>query len=226
MSLINEALKKAQKERENTPGTPPPPVQPPLVASSSNPSDEPRRTARADTGSKNGVLIAGACAIVAVSVAATVYFLRGPSPTQPAAAPSVSAAQIHTAQSSAAAHPASTPAPVVASQLPPPTEAPRPTALPTTPAVVSAAPTAAPQVRPSVTEPAPVKNTFRIQGMIDKFRVSGIRLSDTDSRVILNDHLFRANDVVESSLGLRLIKIEAHALSFVDAEGNNYQKRF
>lgn len=62
--------------------------------------------------------------------------------------------------------------------------------------------------------------------MIDKFRISGIRLSDTDSKVILNDHLFRAGELVESSLGLRLTKIESHLLTFSDAEGNVYLKHF
>lgn len=75
-------------------------------------------------------------------------------------------------------------------------------------------------------EPTLVKPTVRIQALVDKFRISGIRLSDTDSKVILNDHLFRIDDPVESSLGLRLTKIEEHRLTFVDADGNTYVKRF
>lgn len=62
--------------------------------------------------------------------------------------------------------------------------------------------------------------------MIDKFRISGIRLSDTDSKVILNDHLFRVNELVEPSLGLRLVKIESHLLTFTDGDQNVYLKHF
>jgi len=75
-------------------------------------------------------------------------------------------------------------------------------------------------------EPTLVKPTVRIQALVDKFRISGIRLSDTNSKVILNDHLFQVDDPVESSLGLRLTKIEEHRLTFVDADGNTYVKRF
>ncbi|HEY9153930.1 MAG TPA: hypothetical protein VIM69_02295, partial [Opitutaceae bacterium] len=91
----------------------------------------------------------------------------------------------------------------------------------------TAAAIAFPTVTPTPSpEPTPVKPTIRIQALVDKFRVSGIRLSDTDSKVILNDHLFHIDDPVESSLGLRLTKIEEHRLTFVDADGNTYVKRF
>ena len=71
-----------------------------------------------------------------------------------------------------------------------------------------------------------MKATYRVQGMVDKFRISGIRLSDTESKVILNEHLFRVGDLIEPSLGLRLTKIELHLLTFTDAENNTYLKRF
>lgn len=280
MSLINEALKKAQKQRETTPaspaspaspgpgapGTPPPPAIPPAVAQSQGPFDPPPPRARNQEGSKNSVLIAGAFAIVAVSVAATVYFLREPARSSASAttgvAPAAAAANASAAPAAAPHHEApgsgqvatantavpqntgaaAAPGPRVMVSLPgsapaavgtvpapaaaiPPAASQATVASPAATVASPAAPSAA-EARPALPEAPPVKATFRIQAMIDKFRISGIRLSDTESRVILNDHLFRANDVVEPSLGLRLVKIDAHTLTFIDGDGNSYQKRF
>jgi hypothetical protein len=235
MSLINEALKKAQNERSPTPpatppgGTPPPPA---ATSQSSAPQPSPF--------GKIGVLIAICAVIVSLSVLATVFLLRGPSkpsqPTTPAQPQRIAAAD------TAAAH--ANPDPTIPAEKTPAAAATNAstasapnatagngsvspavavgTASPST-APVIAVPTATPTPSP---EPTPVKPTVRIQALVDKFRISGIRISDTDSKVILNDHLFRVDDPVESSLGLRLTKIEEHRLTFVDADGNTYVKRF
>ncbi len=87
--------------------------------------------------------------------------------------------------------------------------------------VVEASPTA------PIVEPAPTINLgARIQTFIDRLRISGIRISDTGSRAILNDRLFRENDLIEPSLGLRLASIEPGVLTFVDESGAIYVRRF
>ena len=81
---------------------------------------------------------------------------------------------------------------------------------------------AAPVVRP----PEPTQPSAGVQSFVDKFRVAGIRVSDTESKVILNEHLFRLNDMIEPGLGLRLTGIDSHLLTFTDSNGFSYQKRF
>jgi hypothetical protein len=270
MSLINEALKKAQKQREVTPGTPPPGTPPPASPSGGTPAGSPPPPRR---GGYTAV-IAAACALVAVSVAVTVYLLRGDrSGPVAAATPPPSANTSSPAQTAAigkTASPAPSPSAQEAGRIPPtastePQPAPPPAQvasnnsgsnaqLDSAPSEVQSTPPATLPVNPpavavaaNASAPAPAtpamaapvnaepnrpsealsgRSTIRTQAIVDKFRISGIRLSDTDSKVILNEHLFRQNDLVEPSLGLRLVKIEPSVLTFTDAEGTTYLKRF
>ena len=54
----------------------------------------------------------------------------------------------------------------------------------------------------------------------------GIRSSGNESRVLMNDRVYRVNDIVERSLSLRLTKVEADHLTFTDADGIPYVKYF
>jgi hypothetical protein len=56
--------------------------------------------------------------------------------------------------------------------------------------------------------------------------VTGIRTSETGSKVLMNDKVYRANDIVNRALGLRLVKITADSLTFADASGATYVKNF
>jgi hypothetical protein len=75
-------------------------------------------------------------------------------------------------------------------------------------------------------QPAPVNPSIRIQNFIDRLRVSGIRMSDTGSKVILNDRLFLAGETVDPNLELKLVKIEQGVLTFTDNNGKKYIKLF
>lgn len=249
MSLINDALKKAQKQREGS-GTD---SIVPLSPSASPGPGGPSVGGSLPTGKNNlALIIAGSAAIVALSVVATVYLLRNDqssiSPPTVARGPAnlpILPAPPAVVDAAAAASPLAAPpapansvppgpeinrngppnTPTVSSPTPPLQSAPA-TAQPAPPAVVTAPPL--PEIAPPVLAPEvnQIKTTNRIQGMIDKFRISGIRLADAESKVLLNDHLFRVNDLVEPSLGLRLTKIDSHALTFTDADGNSYLKHF
>jgi len=74
--------------------------------------------------------------------------------------------------------------------------------------------------------PTPINPSVRIQGFIDRIRVTGIRKSDTESRVILNYRMFRVGDMVDSGLEVKLIKIEDGVLTFADHDGKIYIKLF
>ena len=62
--------------------------------------------------------------------------------------------------------------------------------------------------------------------VIEHFRVGGIRVSGTESKVLMNDHVFRLNDTVDHELEVRLTGIEPKALTFEDAHGAVYTRNF
>jgi len=97
------------------------------------------------------------------------------------------------------------------------------------PAAAPVPPKPAPTVLPplySPRAPTPVNNSARVQNFIDRLRVSGVRISGRGSKVILNDRLFSAGDVVDPTLELKLTKIEDGVLTFTDTNGKNYLKLF
>ena len=230
MSIINDALKKAQHQRTGGPMD-----APPMPGGGSG--------ARGGQGMPTGMLVllvAGAAVVVVISVVATVYFVnRGPAPKVAVASPVVTpAAQAPTTTAPAPATapatlPAASPitsapspimiAPVIVNAPPPPVELP-----PAPPPQVAEEPAAA---TAAAATPAPepmVEGSLadRINTYVDKVRVTGIRTSESGSKVLMNDHVYRINDIVDRKLGLRLVKIASDSLTFADASGATYVKNF
>jgi hypothetical protein len=44
--------------------------------------------------------------------------------------------------------------------------------------------------------------------------------------VLMNDKVYRVNDTVDRALGVKLVKVGADALTFADANGITYEKKF
>ena len=63
-------------------------------------------------------------------------------------------------------------------------------------------------------------------GLIEHYRVGGIRVSGTESKVLMNDKVYRLNDTVDYELGIRLTGIATKALTFEDAHGSVYTRNF
>lgn len=280
MSLINEALKKAQRSRSGEgPGhfLPAAGGAGPRVAK----RDQPR------TAQQLVLIAAGAIALVVLSVVITVFWVnQTPEPKPTAAAPKPAAP--------APVSPAVKPPPVVAPPLNPPVLTTRPAAevpppVAQTPIVEKATPTSPPTVAadtppvapilaprqpattapvvvtapiatpvpvspppvatPPVTPPpaasapivsapaptpsipapatsAPPRHDERISAFVDAIRVAGIRSSGTESRVLMNDRVYRVNEIVDRNFGLRLTKVETNTLTFTDANGVVYVKNF
>jgi hypothetical protein len=76
--------------------------------------------------------------------------------------------------------------------------------------------------------PAPAAPTThpKISDFVEALRISVVRLTPTDPKVVLNGQVFRSNDVVDRSLNVRLIKIEAARLVFKDINGFEYIKAY
>lgn len=215
MSLINDALKKAQRQRAAAEGSVTPP------AGQVSPAGRPGKRSRAMPAQTLLLIVSGAAVLVVASVVATV-FLLSPSSTPPAPEkPAQATAETPPAEKIAVADPS--PAPVVT--LPEITP-PEPT--PIQPAVVKAQPEPTPpETKPEsvAPKPEPVPNE-KAYAFIDKLQVMGIRSSGSDSKVLMNDRVFRINDIVDRTLGLKLVKVAPDTLTFVDPAGAVYTKNF
>ncbi len=228
MSLINDALKKAQRQRgDSTPPEPAAPVAPMPGPISATPS---RRAAQ---GAKPQLYLLGAGALLGLGLAlGAVFLLREPAPAPVAAK----------------VEPASASAPATATVAPStsPEKATSPTAAPLTvsaPAPAAAEPAlitvstrpadptpAQPEAAASETArpaagPAP-KPSLRMINAIEAYRIAGVRASGADSKVLMNDRVFRIGDTVDHELAIRITAVTANSISFVDDTGATYTRNF
>ena len=253
MSLINEALKKAQRLRTEE-----------TTDSSSAVSYSGAQTAKrgqAHAGNTMVLIGSGALVLIVLSVVFTVYLVNRPAKpahsvaTTPApkarhespspaasesSAPAIVAPKIiaPTTAATEPVAPSSTSAAVTASSATPPVVASAEPATATPPAAVT--PSALPQTAPAPTAAtsattsaqsaapalAPGEPDERVAAFVDAVRVTGIRSSGAESRVLMNERVYRVNDVVERNLGVRLIKAEVDSLTFSDGRGVTYVKHF
>jgi len=262
MSLINEALKKAQRQRNEAAE---------LAAPMPGGGGRPKPRGHGLSTQSLVLLAAVSIALFVVCVVVSVIWINRPSPTQTLLAKSLapsldkSTSQVSTA----------TPAPIivpltVSPTLPEPaaatTTAPlatrssvvKPTpvqaapATPTAPTMSSARsapvsdlatsaradslPAAPRELAPSfarATDPItpaspPLAEKFdgHIQSLVERFRVAGIRASGADSKVLLNERVYKINDIVDRASGLRLTQVTNDSLTFTTPDGITYVKNF
>lgn len=232
MSLINDALKKAARQRAEELAD----VAPPM------PGGGHRRVSRhgQPMGKQTIVLIAGAAvALVVVSVVITGMLMTGkpepkpvvasqPKPASPTPPPATPTVVVQAAPIVVQAPPVVVQAsPVVVSvpkvNTPTPTAAPLAQARPT--------PTPSPVVAARVQETAPAAAVGQaggdvIQGIVDRYRVSGVRAAGADSKALIDGHVYKVNEIIDRTLGLKLVRVEADHLTFVDRDGVSYVKAF
>lgn len=268
MSLINDALKKAQRQR--------------AAATAGDGASGPTPVAKRarPLSARTVVLLAGgALVLIMAAVTATIFIITDtPPPPRPTARvtktkspaaeptapvtvtapivtpPAVVDTPVTTPPPSAAATTSSPPAattPIV--KLPVDDDRPASPALATTaPVVPPASPTTASEpaaaLTPPLTPASPVATaspppspdqapapavTFsipkpdeRIIAFLDRSHVAGIRSSGADSKALMNDRVYRVNDIVDRTLGLKLVKVAPDTLTFEDANGLTYTKTF
>ncbi len=234
MSLINEALKKAQRMRSQEPPSSTPVGQ---GTPATGPAPVIIRRGR-PMGAQTLVLAVSVGAILVVaSVIVTFLLMRSDGDPVPVAQQSPSTPAV-----SAPATIAPVPqirvdlpiGPTLATTATEPRPIPTPSPAPSSP--VPAAPTPkAPTNAPAAAAPAPVapappaappQPNLRVYAFLDGLRVNGIRASATDPRVFMNDRIFRINDIVDRDLGLRITAIDTTGLKFEDEAGVSYTKTF
>ena len=62
--------------------------------------------------------------------------------------------------------------------------------------------------------------------VIEHLRVGGIRVAGAESKVLMNDKVYRLNDTIDHELEIRLTGIEVKALTFDDVRGAVYTRNF
>lgn len=231
MSLINDALKKAQREQhENSAG-----VVPPLPG-----GGRIRKRGNAMPAQTVVLIVVGAVVFAVVSaVGAVLYFNREPAAKPPVATNvSAPAAGIETFAATI---------PKIEINVAPPPSTPPLSLAPATPEPVTTAPLkVAPSERSSEAPPAtttrqtslaettptppppkgPPVPDDRVHAFLDTVRLTGVRASGKDSRVRMNEVVHRLNDVVDRTLGLKLTGVASDHLTFTDANGIEYVKNF
>ncbi|HSY54423.1 MAG TPA: hypothetical protein VK785_08250 [Opitutaceae bacterium] len=232
MSLINDALKKAQKlqTQGQAPLPPTPGGAPGRPAGSGRNRPLPTQIF--------ALLALGAGALIALSVLGTVYLLRQPAPPvvaqapapmlpeKPATAPAIKTAPTVFQPANPAPATTQTLAPVLEKSPPLPAPASTP-AIAATPPVIPQPPAIVPPLPPvpSLTIGLdPSKPDPKILAYIDALQVAGVRVTGTGSKVLMNDRVYRENEIVDHLLGLRLKKIESDILTFIDERGVIYTK--
>ncbi len=222
MSLINDALRKAQKQRT---GEAPPLASMPAIGGES----AVRIAKRSKPAGFNTLLLRlglGTAGLAILIIGGTGLLRKNPAAPQ---RPAIIA-------ETASVKPAAPPSPATSFVLPI-TVAPAPTASPQAEAPVAKTETPKPATpvaaAPSAPKPEPVKPAAppaklepRAINYIESLRVAGIRASATDSKVLMNDRVYRIGNIVEHEMGLKLIGITANSLTFEDERGGSYTRTF
>lgn len=274
MSLINDALKKAQKQRTGE--------VPSLASMPSVGGETPHRIAkRAKPASFDSLVIravAGA-GILLVVVVGGYFAFRSDSQEKHLAVSTQPAVSVQPAQPVAApvlSPPPSTPLPAASTSVPIPAPAfnlpvapkpepvaavqrtenreprtaepspvPRPpSAEPAKPAPVltgsdprvspfraqTPPPSPAPVSTATAPAPEPARPAARLEPraiqFIENIKVAGIMARPTDSKVLMNDRVYRIGSLVEAEMGLTLVGITSNSLTFEDGTGARYTRTF
>lgn len=235
MSLINDALRKAQKQRTGE--------APPLASMPGVGGESPARIAkRAKPAGFNALLLRlglGAGALLIVAGIGAYFAFRSPR-AEPAAppAPSPTGVAATPPQTSSSAAPApvaepTTPTFTLPVVTPAVTPKPEPVAAKAPPEMVAtkpAAPVAKAPVEIAPAAPAtpapPAKMDNKAVAYIENLRIAGIRASTTDAKVLMSDRVYRPGDMVERELGLKLVGITSGSLTFENEQGARYTRSF
>jgi hypothetical protein len=256
MSLINDALKKAQKQRT---GDSPPLAAMPGVGGESA-AKIAKRGKPADFNTQLKRLAMGAGGVLVIVIAGGYFVLRASHrrPAEPSQKPASTEAVQNpaTLPASDSKLPASSPQVTFTLPIAPPaapvssiTSTADSESIPThstevpavqTPAPASPAPTKPIEAKPALlvdanssagqTPVGPPHPTVKLDSksinFIENLHIAGIRASATDSKVLMNDRVYRIGDIVEHNLGLKLTGITASSLTFEDENGGRYTRNF
>lgn len=253
MSLINDALKKAQRQQTGGAADPAPSVTP---GGGTAPRIE-RREKPADFRSQVLVLGGVSAGLLLALIVGGFFWWRSSNSsetTKPQTVAQTTAPATKLADTaSVKAEPKPEPAKVEPVKIEPVAAAPatatpaaagtpqftlplaQPTSAPTAPAAATTASTSPAVQLPAATpSPEPVKAapadrpkpSPQMVKAIEAFRVKSRRAAGADSKVLMNDRVYRIGDTVDIDLDIKLIDVAQDALTFEDSRGAVYKRNF
>jgi cytoskeletal protein RodZ len=260
MSLINDALKKAQRQRTEADA---PAAQVPSATGGTGAAEPLQRVARREKprGFQSQLFLVGGGLVAVVALVVAGIFFYGHSsggtraetpnataavkPTAPVVAPAPQSAPAVSEQSKPTPAPIAPPADTETVEskatsvttLQTPSVAPAPTQVSPPPVVAPVAAVSVPVVAANSEPVTPIqvsapksnerpKPSARMVSVIEGFKVMGIRAAGTESKVLMNDRVYRLNDVVDHELNIRLTGVAGRTLTFEDDRGAVYSRSF
>jgi len=235
MSLINDALKKAERQRAGS--VPPMPV---------DPVSGPQGSTARKTPVPTLVLVGGGALLgLALAIGAALLWPRSSvspgsetvakRPSAAAPVPVIQPAAPTVAVTAPAATPAVSPPPLTEPIAPAktviaaaPATGPQPETVPakSEPPVVAKVELPAENKTPPPTPAAPSGPSASFTKKVESFRVAGIRFAGAESKVIMNDRVYRIGETVDHEQGIKLTAVTTNSLTFVDAAGATYTRHF
>ena len=218
MSLINEALKKAQRQR-NLEATPTASAAS-RSATAAVPTDMRNASHR---GSKTFPWLGLGLLFLGAGVAAAIFFFFLNPALQPATTSPASSAQAIPPPKPEASPAVTATAPVARPTPVQPAPVPSPEPAVSLPAYV-APPAPPPSPTPDPVVGVTITQEARVYAVLDSLRITGVRGLGFEARVLMNEKIYRINDMVNRELGLRLSEVLPSLLVFTDATGGTYKK--
>ncbi|WOO42052.1 hypothetical protein [Rubellicoccus peritrichatus] len=130
--------------------------------------------------------------------------------------------------------PAPTPTVVAASEAPPstPVSSPEPAAT-SKPPQVSQQPVKIGKAEDEKPEPPPPDEPIpgaepdpKVLAFLESSRITGIKVAGKQSRVLMNNQVFKTDSIVQPETKLRITEIQPNEILFVDESGIQYRKQF
>lgn len=224
MSLINDALKKAQKQREGQTGLP---VSPPSLRDVPIPAVP--KASRSPSAVVVGITVSLGLILLLTLGAGAAYLIFQWRPTGESAPPALAQTSGETANEPSRNGEMTSPPtldPVPASQPTPVTPAPAPAPAPVpTPATQAAAATTPAPTAPAQSPRVPlVERNPEVEQYLRRVNISA-REAGPDSRVAIDGTVFFLGDVVMPEFGLRLTGVTTNRIVFQDEAGAIYYRR-
>ena len=210
MSLINEALKKAQRDRQHNTG---------MLLHKDDRSQHGAQVQPQQASPWPWVFASITVVVVSLLIGVALYIISGKTPTPEPVA--LTATQVPIPASEKAPMPISAPNPVA--DIPSPLSELAPKEAPA--AEAKTPPT--PQPRPE-SPPKRITADPKIVDLLKQISVTGVLLSDDEGqdRIYIDGQVYWDGDTLNPQLQVKIAEIRGQAVDFVDESGVRYTKRF
>ena len=210
MSLINEALKKAQRDRQHNTG---------MLLHKDDRSQHGAQVQPQQASPWPWVFASITVVVVSLLIGVALYIISGKTPTPESVARTVAQIPVPAAEKA----PTPIPAPEPVADIPSPLSEPAPKEAPAVEATTPSASLPIPASPPKRIAAAP-----KIVDLLKQISVTGVLLSDDEgqARIYIDGQVYWDGDTLNPQLQVKIAEIRGQAVVFVDESGVRYTKRF